>query len=119
MIKRVKATDLIGQEQGRFKVVGIHKHVYPGGSTRNMLKVVCTCGHSQMAQRTRWDKGDVHCGCSDEDISRQNWDEKDEEMYIEQLEKIEILKERKRQKEIQKLKGSVTARKSQKMVISL
>lgn len=117
--KRIKTPFMVGQELGRFKIVGINRRVYPSGGTRNELVVICTCGHSQSTQRNRWENGDVHCGCSGEDISRQNWDEKDEEMYIEQFSKIDALKEKKRERELKKLKGNVTASMSQKMVISL
>lgn len=117
--KKVKTTDMVGLELGRFKIVGINRRVYPSGGTRNELVVICTCGHSQSTQRNRWESGDVHCGCNVEDISRQNWDEKDEEMYIEQFKKIDALKRKKRERELQKLKGNVTAKLSQKMVISL
>ena len=116
--KHLNAKELIGQEYDKYRVIGIEKITYPGGGGRNMLRVVCSCGHSQLIQRSRWNRGAIICGCSDVN-SKTNWDENNEIMILEQLEKIDALKAKKRERELNKLKGNVTSKRSQKMVISI
>lgn len=114
----LKTDDFVGQEHGTFRVIGVERYTYPGGSGRNMLRVACSCGHSQLVERVKWDRGLVICGCSDVN-SKTNWDENNEIMILEQLEKIDALKAKKRERELNKLRGNVTSKRSQKMVISI
>ena len=112
---------LQGNVYGTYTVCG-YKFVQRGGKVWRDVLLVCECGVSKDMQPTLVARGKVYkCGCQNETGQNSKaiglWEEEYEKQTLEQLECIDQLKRRKRERELAKLKSNITAMKSEKMQI--